>query len=230
MAKDKLTSPLGVFGDPCVVASNTGDFYFLHLSDPEAWDGEATPCWTESCANVPKTGASRGLAGWHGSDSAQGSGQGMGGGVARWNRIHACWTQFDKYGSQEPGDSTVILCSHRRQGQALVGPCAGQRPSWGLLGRRQHRRGCCSGGWHASEVYVAWALGSWIYFDKSLDGGLTWSGDQVVGEIAGGWDQTIPGIGRVNGMPVTQVDHSQGPHRGRIYINWTDTRNGDTDV
>ena len=31
-------------------------------------------------------------------------------------------------------------------------------------------------------------------------------------------------------MPVTQVDHSQGPHRGRIYINWTDTRNGDTDV
>ena len=24
--KDKLTSPLGVFGDPCVVASNTGDF------------------------------------------------------------------------------------------------------------------------------------------------------------------------------------------------------------
>ena len=73
-------------------------------------------------------------------------------------------------------------------------------------------------------------MGSWIYFDKSLDGGLTWSGDQVVGEIAGGWDQTIPGIGRVNGMPVTQVDHSQGPHRGRIYINWTDTRNGDTDV
>ena len=33
--KDKLTSPLGVFGDPCVVASPTGDFYFLHLSDPE---------------------------------------------------------------------------------------------------------------------------------------------------------------------------------------------------
>ena len=31
-------------------------------------------------------------------------------------------------------------------------------------------------------------------------------------------------------MPVTCVDTSNGPHRGRIYINWTDTRNGDTDV
>ena len=24
--------------------------------------------------------------------------------------IHACWTQFDAYGSKEPGDSTTILC------------------------------------------------------------------------------------------------------------------------
>ena len=41
--KDKLTSPLGVFGDPCVVASPTGDFYFLHLSDPEGkgWNSDA---------------------------------------------------------------------------------------------------------------------------------------------------------------------------------------------
>ena len=38
--KHQLTSPLGVFGDPCVVASPTGDFYFLHLSDPdgEGWE------------------------------------------------------------------------------------------------------------------------------------------------------------------------------------------------
>ena len=40
---DKLSSPLGVFGDPCVVASPTGDFYFLHLSDPEGlgWRSDA---------------------------------------------------------------------------------------------------------------------------------------------------------------------------------------------
>ena len=40
---DKLSSPLGVFGDPCVVASPTGDFYFLHLSDPDGigWRSDA---------------------------------------------------------------------------------------------------------------------------------------------------------------------------------------------
>jgi len=32
--KDRLSSPHGVFGDPCVVASPSGDFYYLHLSDP----------------------------------------------------------------------------------------------------------------------------------------------------------------------------------------------------
>ena len=30
---DKLTSSHGVFGDPCVVASPLGDFYYLHLLD-----------------------------------------------------------------------------------------------------------------------------------------------------------------------------------------------------
>ena len=41
--KDVLTSRYGVFGDPCVVASPRGDFYYLHLSDPEGagWASES---------------------------------------------------------------------------------------------------------------------------------------------------------------------------------------------
>ena len=31
----QLESRYGVFGDPCVLASPSGDFYYLHLSDPE---------------------------------------------------------------------------------------------------------------------------------------------------------------------------------------------------
>ena len=30
-----LESSLGVYGDPCVISSPNGDFYYLHLSDPE---------------------------------------------------------------------------------------------------------------------------------------------------------------------------------------------------
>lgn len=231
-AKDKLTSPLGVFGDPCVVASNTGDFYFLHLSDPEGKGWQSDDLLDRIVCQRSKNG---------GKSWSRGGGMGLTPPKDQdkeWaavspdgSRIHACWTQFDKYGSQVPGDSTVILCSHS--------DAKGKR--WSVPVRVSDQAGDCLDGDNTAEgavpavgtqgeVYVAWALGSWIYFDKSLDGGLTWSGDQVVGEIAGGWDQTIPGIGRVNGMPVAQVDHSQGPHRGRIYINWTDTRNGDTDV
>jgi hypothetical protein len=47
----------------------------------------------------------------------------------------------------------------------------------------------------------------------------------------GGWAQTVDAIGRVNGMPVTGVDLSpESPYNGRIYINWTDARNGSDDL
>ena len=35
---------------------------------------------------------------------------------------------------------------------------------------------------------------------------------------------------RANGMPVTGVDLSNGPNKGRLYVNWIDARNGDPDV
>ena len=40
---DQLNSKFGVFGDPCIVGSPKGDFYYLHLSNPDgqAWSSEA---------------------------------------------------------------------------------------------------------------------------------------------------------------------------------------------
>ena len=80
------------------------------------------------------------------------------------------------------------------------------------------------------EIYVAWALNESIYFDRSMDDGNTWlDKDVVAGKIVGGWDQSIPGINRCNGMPVTMVDLSGGERNGTIYINYTDFSNGDED-
>ncbi|MEZ4689155.1 MAG: T9SS type A sorting domain-containing protein [Ignavibacteria bacterium] len=45
-----------------------------------------------------------------------------------------------------------------------------------------------------------------------------------------GWDFNVSGIYRANGMPITSCDLSGGPHRGTIYINWSDQRNGVTDT
>ena len=66
-----------------------------------------------------------------------------------------------------------------------------------------------------------------------LDQGNTWlDQDLFVADNPGGWNYSIPGISRCNGLPVTACDTSSGPYNGRIYVNWTDQRNGlvDTDV
>jgi hypothetical protein len=83
------------------------------------------------------------------------------------------------------------------------------------------------------EIYVAWAGPAGLVFTRSLDGGETWPQDNVfISEFPGGWDYAIPGIFRANGLPVTCCDLSGGSYHGRIYVNWSDQRNGtaDTDV
>jgi hypothetical protein len=80
------------------------------------------------------------------------------------------------------------------------------------------------------EVYIVWAGPLGLVFKKSLDGGLTFGKDKVVGSMPGGWDFSVEGLDRANGMPVTGVDLSNGPNKGTLYINWIDARNGDPDV
>jgi hypothetical protein len=48
--------------------------------------------------------------------------------------------------------------------------------------------------------------------------------------MPGGWDFSVQGLDRANGMPVTGVDLSNGPNKGTLYVNWIDARNGDPDV
>ena len=56
--------------------------------------------------------------------------------------------------------------------------------------------------------------------------------DRVIAEQPGGWAFDIPGITRCNGMPVIKTDYSNGPHRGSLYVSWSDQRNGtdNTDI
>jgi hypothetical protein len=145
--------------------------------------------------------------------------------------VYVAWTRFDVYGSADPDDKTHIWFSRSRDGARTFAPpvrvsdapgdakdsdgtVEGVVPSVGVKG----------------EVYLAWAGPAGLVFDRSLDGGYTFGTDKVVTPMPGGWDIPLPGITRHNGMPVTAVDHSRGPNRGTIYVNWIDERNGDTDV
>lgn len=234
--KDTLSSKEhGVYGDPCIVSDTNGVFYFFHLSDPEhkGWSSshlldrmvcqrstDAGKTWSEGVAigmNRPRQQDKE----WCVVDQNT-------------NALYLTWTQFDKYESKNPEDSSRILFSSSFDGgnswsapvriNQFSGNCAdsdstveGAVPAVGING----------------EIYVAWAFDEKIYFDKSIDKGKTWfQKDIVASEQPGGWDYNISGIYRCNGMPVTVCDNSRGPYRGTIYINFSDQRNGkdNTDV
>ncbi|MCB0762319.1 MAG: exo-alpha-sialidase [Flavobacteriales bacterium] len=231
--KDQLESKYGVFGDPCVVAGAKGDFYYLHLSDPkglnrgsDAWLDRIVCQRSRDKGDNWSDGASIGLNGTADQDKEWAVVAPSG------KRIYTTWTQFDKYDSREPGDSTLILfsCSNRRA-QRWSKPVRISAKAGDCVDDDQTVEGAVPAVGPNGEIYVAWALNSDIWFDKSTDGGKTWREQDIrAGSIVAGWSQDIPGISRCNGMPVTDCDLSSGPHRGTIYINYTDQVNGENDT
>ncbi|MCK9616551.1 MAG: exo-alpha-sialidase [Lentimicrobiaceae bacterium] len=230
-AEHQLTSSLyGVWGDPCLLFDTTGSIYFFHLSNPTSGNWiDRIVCQKSNDGGLTwDVGSYMGLNGTKAQDK-------------EWvvvdpatNTMYATWTQFDYYGSTNPLDSSIILFS-RSTNQGIT---------WSQPQRLSQRAGDCvdsdntvEGAVPAigpeGEIYVAWAGPSGLVFDRSLDGGSAWlPKDIFITDIPGGWDYNVPGISRCNGLPVTCCDVSNSPYRGRIYVNWTDQRNGtsDTDV
>ena len=225
-----MNSSYGVWGDPALAVDTSGAFYFFHLSNP------ASGNWIDRivCQKSEDKGQS-----W-----SDGSFMGLNGTKAQdkhWpvvdrtnNMIYVTWTQFDTYGSAAPTDSSIILFSKSSD--------AGL--SWSDAKRINKFAGDCidsdntvEGAVPAvgpnGEVYVCWAGPLGLTFNRSLDQGEHWLDEEkIIGDIPGGWDYEIPGLYRANGLPVTVCDLSNGPHRGTIYVNWSDQRNGtnDTDI
>jgi hypothetical protein len=228
--RNELSSTFGVYGDPCIISDKNGDFYFLHLSSPQNGN------WLDRivCQKSTDNGKTWNNGSFMGLNSTKDQDK-------QWmaidfsnNYLYTTWTQFDSYGSTSSNDKSNILFSKSTDGgetwsdtvriNELAGDCIdsdntteGAVPAVGING----------------EIYVAWAYNNKIYFDRSLDKGTTWLDHDIeVAEQPGGWDYSVPGIFRSNGLPVTCCDTSNSVYRGSIYINWTDQKNGsdDTDV
>jgi hypothetical protein len=231
---ENLESSMGVFGDPCLVANAKGHFYYLHLSNPSGlgWSDESLldriVCQRSKNMKKWSDGAGIGLNGSKDQDK-------------EWavtnpknQDIYVTWTQFDKYDSSAEGDSTVILFakSDKRAKEFSV-PARISQIAGDCLDDDETTEGAVPAVGPNGEIYVAWAINENIYFDRSFDEGETWlDNDILAGTISGGWAQEIPGINRCNGMPVVKVDLSGGAYHGRVYVNWSDQRNGlsDTDI
>jgi len=223
-----LTSSYGVMGDPCLLIDTAGNYYYFHLSNPsfgnwidrivcqKSTDGGLT--WTD--------GTYMGLNGAKAQDKEWAAVD------PQTNTIYVTWTQFDVYGTSNPADSSIILFSKSTDEGLTWSPAKRiNRVAGDCIDSDNTVEGAVPAIGPNSEIYVAWAGPVGIVFNRSLDQGETWMDTNVfISDIPGGWDYSIPGIYRTNGLPVTCCDLSQGPYRGNIYINWSDQRNGLTDT
>jgi len=142
------------------------------------------------------------------------------------------WTQFDEYGVSTPTDSSNIHFSRSLDGGLTWStPVRLNKTAGDCVDSDSTTEGAVPAVGPNGEVYVGWAGPVGIRFNKSLDHGNSWlPHDILVNPQPTGWDYMISGIERCNGLPITACDISHGPHRGNIYINWSDQRNGDYDT
>jgi hypothetical protein len=145
--------------------------------------------------------------------------------------VYLAWTRFDVYGSSNPEHrSQIYFTRSTDQGQTFSMPFRISDTGGDCLDGDNTVEGAVPAVGPNGEVYVVWAGPLGLVMDKSLDGGLTFGKDKVIGNMPGGWDFSVEGLDRANGMPVTGVDLSDGPNKGTLYVNWIDERNGDQDV
>ena len=229
--RGNLTSEeYGVWGDPCIIVDTAGDFYFFHLSNPE--DGnwiDRIVCQKFDIDNAEWTeGTYMGLNGtkaqdkeWAVVDSAT-------------NTIYVTWTQFDKYGTSATDKfSNIMFSKSTDQGVTWTDAKQINEISGDCIDSDETTEGAVPAVGPNGEVYVAWSGPEGLVFDRSLDGGETWLDEDIyIDPQPTGWDYSIPGISRANGLPITSCDISDSPYKGTIYVNWSDQRNGsdDTDI
>ena len=220
----------GVWGDPVLLCDTAGAFYFFHLSNPPvgSWIDRIVCQKTETLGGLWNDGSYMGINGTKAQDKHWAA--------VDWknNNIYVTWTQFDQYGNPDPGFFSNIMFSRSFDAGMTWSPAVQiNKVSGDCLDEDNTTEGAVPCVGPEGQIYAAWAGPAGIVFDRSYDQGDTWlANDIFVSDFPGGWDYSIPGIYRANGLPVTTCDTSGGPYNGTIYINWTDQRNGvdDTDV
>jgi hypothetical protein len=225
---NNLVSTYGVWGDPCLLIGNSGEFYYFHLSNATSWLDRIICQKSTNNGQTFNNGSYFGLNGNKDQDKEWAT-------IDRDNgNIYALWTQFDDYGSSSPTCKTQIMFTKSTDNAS----------TWSLPIKINQVDGNCEDGDSTvegatpaiglnGEIYTSWGSPDGIYFDRSTDYGATWlDNDILVDAMPDGWTFSIPGLDRANGMPITKCDRSGGNYNGTIYINWSDQRNGtnDTDI
>lgn len=80
-----------------------------------------------------------------------------------------------------------------------------------------------------STVYAVWSDGNHLVLTESHDGGQTFSRTRNIMDTAPIMFK-VDAVARSNGFPQIGIDPRGGKKGGRMYVAWSDYRNGDVDV
>jgi hypothetical protein len=235
--KSFIASSYGVWGDPIIIVDTAHSFYYFHLSNTGTTNPIFnSPGWIDRmvCQRMDNFSGTWNNGSYAGADTSKKQDKPGLAYDSKRDKIYMTWTEFDRYGTNSPSDSSRILFSSSSD----------HGNTWSPVSRISSKGGDCVDDDNTvegatpcvgpnGEVYVAWAGPDGLVFNKSLNGGTTWLPNETfVSTIPGGWDYNIYGVNRCNGLPFTACDISNSPYKGNIYINWSDQRNGlnNTDV
>jgi len=145
--------------------------------------------------------------------------------------VYVAWTRFDVYGSNDPNcHSNIYFTRSTDHGKSFAMPVNISDSVGDCRDSDNTVEGAVPAVAPNGDVYIVWAGPLGLVFKKSSNGGESFSKEKVISDMPGGWDFSVDGLKRANGMAVTGVDLSLGPRRGTLYVNWIDARNGDPDV
>ena len=212
-----LNSSLTVYGDPCLVADSSGNFFYFHLVQgidkivcQKSTDGGVTYNDGSYTSNNNFLLEDKE---WAAVDPTN-------------NNIYVTWTEYDNGFNPGPTDSSRIyfakstdngltftsglrICQYA--GDCLYLDITDPHPFVGPSG----------------EVYVTFMDSNGIRFNRSLDTGNTWLSQQPLIESGGDYRYNVlSGVTRIRTMPYSSCDKSNSPYRGNLYVSWADQRNG----
>ena len=207
-----VNPPQGFYGDPVMKSGKNGLIYLAHLAknkqgvwpqffDRIVFERSADGGQTFSAVDVGFHEGKMQDKPWFTLDEWDGS-PGKG-------NVYLTWTEFDKYGSGSPQDSSRIWFARAKMGlgEPFETPVVISDRGGDAMDDDGTAEGANIAVTPDGVLHAVWSRSDTLWYDCSRDQGKTWGKDRFLAVQPGGWNhENVRGTMRVNGMPFAVSD------------------------